>query len=98
MTEPEWTEALLRAGFDGLHVSLRDDTEGIHMNSLLVSHAQYSADPPSRKANVSTVIVTKIKAHEGLPSRLQASLSSRSNGPCDIVHADLLSEAGMVYD
>ncbi|KAK7714826.1 putative PKS-like protein biosynthetic cluster [Diaporthe eres] len=98
LTEPEWNEALLRADFDGLHVSLQDDAEGNHVNSLLVSHARHPSDSTSKRTDVSTVIVTGKKEHEGLAGRLQAHLRSRSKGLCDIIHADKLSKAGTAYD
>lgn len=95
LTEPEWNEALLRADFDGLHVSLRDDDEGNHVNSLLVSHAK---DSPCIRENLSTVIVTGTEEHEGLASKLQAHLRPQSDGACDIIQADLLSQSETQYD
>lgn len=98
LTEPEWNEALLRADFDGLHVSLRDDAEGNHVNSLLVSHARCPSESTSKRRDLSTIIVTGKKEHEDLASRLQAHIRSQSKGLCDIMYADMLSEAEVVYD
>ncbi|KAG6361100.1 hypothetical protein INS49_009324 [Diaporthe citri] len=98
LTEPEWNEALLRADFDGLHVSLRDDAEGNHVNSLLVSHARYPSESTSKRTDLSTIIVTGKKEHDDLADRIRANLRSRSKGLCDVMHADLLSGAEIVYD
>lgn len=98
MTRPEWNEALLRAGFDGLHVSLPDDVEENHGLSLLVSHALEL--PNGHQANTvpSTIIVVETSAHEDLARRIQSYLASRTETPCEIVHFKSLTSMDDTYD
>ncbi|PNY29025.1 Polyketide synthase [Tolypocladium capitatum] len=98
LTRPEWNEALLRAGFDGLRVSLTDDVEENHGLSLLVSCSTPSPEPPSMEAAPSTVIVTETLDHETLAALLQTHLVSQSNGACDIVSSGRLSASESKYD
>ncbi|KAK5988693.1 Highly reducing polyketide synthase azaB [Cladobotryum mycophilum] len=77
LTRSEWHEALLRAGFDGLQVSLPDDVEENHGLSLLVSRSTHSPGLRSPAADNSIVIVTETPHQEGLASLLQTHLVSQ---------------------
>lgn len=99
LTRSEWNEVLLRAGFDGLQVSLPDDTQvESHINSLLVSRAQSPSSSETTRTNLSTIIVTAATAHEDLAKRLKAHLDTRSESRCEVVHLEELSDAESMYD
>lgn len=87
---------MLRAGFDGLQVSLPDDVEENHGLSLLVSRPQRIDN--IAKAVSSRVIVVRTSAHEDLARRIQQSLTLRANEVCDILHFDALERRQTLYD
>lgn len=96
LTRGEWNEALLRAGFDGLQISLPDDVEESHGLSLLVSRHQRSDNiaiaVPSR------AIVVNSPVQENLGRRIHASLALGAKGICDIIHFDTLEHTRTIYD
>lgn len=96
MTREEWNEALLRAGFDGLQISMPDDVEEKHGLSLLVSHPQ-RVDPIAQ-AVLSRAIIVRTSAHKDLARRIQKSLNLVVNATCDIIHFDTLENTQTVYD
>ncbi|KAI0844177.1 hypothetical protein F5Y00DRAFT_274402 [Daldinia vernicosa] len=96
LTKEGWSDALQRAGFDGLRVSLSDDTkEENHSLSLMVSHL------PSltvHNSNQSVIIVAETTEQIGLAKTIQTYIYSRPTSLCDIVSVNSLSSVASVYD
>ncbi|XP_044721361.1 KR domain-containing protein [Hirsutella rhossiliensis] len=99
LTRSEWNEALLRAGFDGLEVSLPDNVEESHGLSLLVSRPARSPEDPSAEAEpLTTLIVTETQYQEDMATLLQAQLTSQSNGVCVVTPSSQLATGESKYD
>jgi NADPH:quinone reductase-like Zn-dependent oxidoreductase len=82
LPQQEWNKALLRAGFDGLHVALTDDVEETHLTSLLVSRVP---NPPEPCHDLPTVILVETSSQKEVAESLQVQLKAQIGFKCDVV-------------
>lgn len=94
LPQQEWNKALLRTGFDGLHVALADDVEETHVTSLLVSRVpslmEHSQDLP-------TVILVQTPRQKELAEVLQLPLNAQSKWKCAVVFVDSFAQDLSAY-
>lgn len=83
LTKPLWSEALQRAGFDGLRVSLSDDEkEEQHGLSLMVS---LLPSPTAHNGNRSVFIITETTEQNDLAKAIRGCLDPQSPDLCNII-------------
>lgn len=89
-----WNEAVMRAGFGELQVSLTGDVGDTHAASLLVTRLQ----PPLESIkNISTAILVQTPSQLELSQSLKMQLDSKGRGSCDIITMESLADVTSTY-
>lgn len=94
MSPPEWNEAVQRAGFKELRVSLPDNVEHMHMTSLL------STSLPSQSEQSSDLPIAILAQSPGqleLAQTIQTSLSSDDGKRCEIMTMESVADNTSAY-
>ncbi|KAI1080984.1 hypothetical protein F5B20DRAFT_588940 [Whalleya microplaca] len=95
LNKQSWKDALFRAGFDGLRISLSDDVEESHGMTLMVSSLPSSTQYVD---NPRTVIITETAEQYDVAVALQKRLAPNFKNVCDIHSVESFALMSSAYE